>query len=171
MSKILTQAQIDQFWNEGYVLPFDCLTTEQARDVRTKLEAYESTVDGDISKYLRVKVHTAFPWLMDIARNPTILDAVEDLIGPDILLYLSTFWFKDANDPRYVSWHQDSTYWGLSAPDVTTAWVALTPSTRANGCMRAIPGTHTSDQIGPRLCWKTNVFITMAEVHGSIGTA
>ena len=100
MPKILTQAQIDQFWNEGYVLPFDCLTTEQAREARTKLEAYEREIDGNISMHLRVKVHTAFLWLMDIARHPKILDAVEDLIGPNILLYLSTFWFKDAHDPR-----------------------------------------------------------------------
>jgi len=146
MSKILTQAQIDQFWNEGYVLPFDCLTTEQARDVRTKLEAYERTIDGDISKYLRVKVHTAFPWLMDIARNPKILDAVEDLIGPDILLYLSTFWFKDANDPRFVSWHQDSAYYGLDPHDVITLWLAFTDSNPTNGCVRILPRTHLGEE-------------------------
>ena len=142
MLKILTQAQVDQFWNEGYVLPFDCLIAEQARDVRTKLEAYESTVDGDISKYLRVKVHTAFPWLMDIARHPKILDAVEDLIGPDILLYLSTFWFKDAQDPRYVSWHQDSAYYGLYPHDVVTLWLAISDSSPASGCLRVLPRTH-----------------------------
>ena len=146
MPKILTQAQIDQFWNEGYVLPFDCLTTEQARDVRNKIEAYESTIEGDISKHLRVKVHTAFLWLMDIARHPKILDAVEDLIGPKILLYLSTFWFKDANDPRYVSWHQDSAYYGLDPHDVITLWLAFTNSSPANGCVRILPRTHLGEE-------------------------
>ncbi len=146
MPKILTPAQIDQFWNDGYVLPFDCLTTEQALDARAKLEAYESEIDGDISKHLRVKVHTAFLWLMDIARHPKILDAVEDLIGPNILLYLSTFWFKDAHDPRYVSWHQDSAYYGLDPHDVITLWLAFTNSTPANGCVRILPRTHLGEE-------------------------
>jgi ectoine hydroxylase-related dioxygenase (phytanoyl-CoA dioxygenase family) len=79
---------------------------------------------------------------MDIARHPRILDAVEDLIGPDILLYLSTFWFKDAHDPRYVSWHQDSAYYGLDPHDVITLWLAFSDSTPANGCVRVLPGTH-----------------------------
>ncbi len=146
MAKILTQAQIDQFWNQGYVLPFDCLTTEEARTVRAKIEAYESTVEGDASKHLRVKVHTAFLWLMDIARHPKILDAVEDLIGPNILLYLSTFWFKDAHDPRYVTWHQDSAYYGLDPHDVITLWLAFTDSNPANGCVRILPRTHLGEE-------------------------
>ena len=145
MLKTLTQAQVDQFWTEGYALPFDCLTAEQARDVRTKLEAYESTIEGDISMHLRVKVHTAFPWLMDIARHPKILDAVEDLIGPNILLYLSTFWFKNAHDPRYVSWHQDSAYYGLDPHDVITLWLAISDSGPANGCVRVLPRTHLGE--------------------------
>lgn len=142
MAKILTQAEIDQFWNQGYVFPFDCLTTAEARDARARLEAYEAGVEGDISKHLRVKVHMAFPWLMDLARHPALLDAAEDLIGPDILLYLSTFWFKDAHDPRYVSWHQDSAYYGLDPHDVVTLWLAFTDSTPANGCVRVVPRTH-----------------------------
>ncbi len=142
MAKILTQAQIDQFWNQGYVFPLPCLSAAEARDARDRLEAYEAGIEGDISKHLRVKVHMAFPWLMDIARHPALLDAVEDLIGPDILLYLSTFWFKDAHDPRYVSWHQDSAYYGLDPHDVITLWLAFTDSTPANGCVRVLPGTH-----------------------------
>ena len=74
--------------------------------------------------------------------NPRILDAVEDLLGPDLLCWSSQFFAKDASDPSYVSWHQDATYWGLSAPDVVTAWLALTPSTPENGNMRVVPGTH-----------------------------
>ena len=146
MLNILTQEQIDQFWNEGYVLPFDCLSTAEARECRDKLEASEGTIDGDISKYIRVKSHTAFPWLNEIARHPKILDAVEDLIGPNILLYLSTFWFKDANDPRFVSWHQDSAYYGLDPHDVITLWLAFTDSSPANGCVRVLPRTHLGEE-------------------------
>ncbi len=147
MPNILTQTQSDQFWNDGYVFPFDCLTTEEAQACRDKLEAYEATLDGEITKHVRVKCHLAFQWLWDIAHHPKILDAVEDLIGPDILLYLSTFWFKDAKDGKFVSWHQDSAYYGLDPHDEVTAWVALTPANRKNGCMRVIPGSH----LGPDL--------------------
>ena len=142
MPKILTQAQIDQFWNEGYAFPFDCWTPAQAAEARAKLEAYERTLDDDIHKHLRVKVHLSFMWLWDLAHDPRILDAVEDLIGPDILLYLSTLWFKDAHDGRYVSWHQDSAYYGLEPHDVITLWFAFTDSNSGNGCVQIIPGSH-----------------------------
>jgi ectoine hydroxylase-related dioxygenase (phytanoyl-CoA dioxygenase family) len=75
-------------------------------------------------------------------RHPRILDAVEDLLGPDLLVWSSQFFAKKGGDPGYVSWHQDATYWGLSSPDVVTAWVAFTPSTVESGCMRVVPGTH-----------------------------
>lgn len=103
MPKILTEEQVDQFWNDGYVFPFDCLTADEAADCRRKLEEFEASVDGPIDDYIRIKCHLAFKWLEDIAHHPKILDAVEDLIGPDILLYLSTFWFKDAKDGKFVS--------------------------------------------------------------------
>ena len=146
MPKILTQAEIDQFWNEGYAFPFDCLTPQEAADVRAKIEAYEGTIEGDIGQHLRVKVHMAFTWLNDIARHPRILDAVEDLIGPNILLYLSTFWFKEPRDGRYVSWHQDSAYYGLDPHDVITLWLAFTDSRPSNGCVRIIPRTHLGEE-------------------------
>ena len=69
------------------------------------------------------------------------------MIGPDILCWSTGFFTKNARDPSYVSWHQDSTYWGLEPPDIVTAWVALSDSTLANGAMRVIPGTHLMDQL------------------------
>ncbi|MEC7490351.1 MAG: phytanoyl-CoA dioxygenase family protein [Pseudomonadota bacterium] len=142
MPKVLTKTQSDQFWNDGYVFPFDCLTPEEARACRDKLEAYEGTLDDDITKHVRVKCHLAFRWLWDLAHHPKILDPVEDLIGPDILLYLSTFWFKDSKDGKFVSWHQDSAYYGLDPHDVITLWLGFTEATPQNGCMRILPGSH-----------------------------
>ena len=88
------------------------------------------------------KPHLLFTWLDALVRDPRILDAVESLLGPDLLCWGSQFFAKPAGDAAYVSWHQDATYWGLSSPDVVTAWVALTPSTRESGCMQVVPGTH-----------------------------
>jgi ectoine hydroxylase-related dioxygenase (phytanoyl-CoA dioxygenase family) len=88
------------------------------------------------------KPHLLFPWIHDIVTHAAILDAVESVIGPDILCWGSQFFIKGAGDPGYVSWHQDGTYWGLSSPDVVTAWLAFTPSVPASGNMRVVPGTH-----------------------------
>ncbi|HEX4171254.1 MAG TPA: phytanoyl-CoA dioxygenase family protein, partial [Acetobacteraceae bacterium] len=88
-----------------------------------------------------------FTWLNDLIRHPRILDAVEDIIGPDILCWGTSFFIKERRNPSYVSWHQDSTYWGLEPPDIITAWVAFTDSTAANGAMRVIPATHKLDQV------------------------
>jgi ectoine hydroxylase-related dioxygenase (phytanoyl-CoA dioxygenase family) len=75
---------------------------------------------------------------------------VEPILGPNLLCWGGSFFAKKPHDPGFVTWHQDSTYWGLSRPDIVTAWIALTPSTAANGCMRVIPGSHTSDQLPHR---------------------
>jgi ectoine hydroxylase-related dioxygenase (phytanoyl-CoA dioxygenase family) len=99
---------------------------------------------------VRHKPHLLFTWLNDLIRHPRILDAVEDVIGPDILCWSTGFFIKNARDPSYVSWHQDSTYWGLEPPDIITAWVALSDSTLANGAMRVVPRTHAMDQVAHR---------------------
>jgi ectoine hydroxylase-related dioxygenase (phytanoyl-CoA dioxygenase family) len=143
--KALTQAAIQQYQQQGYYAPVPALSTAEAEAARARLEAYEAGADG-MKGPLRHKSHLLFTWLNDLIRHPRILDAVEDVIGPDILCWSSSFFIKNARDPGYVSWHQDSTYWGLEPPDIITAWVALSDSTLANGAMRVVPRTHQMDQ-------------------------
>ena len=83
-----------------------------------------------------------FRWAYDLATHPRVLDAVEDVLGPDILVWTVSIFPKYPRDPGYISWHQDGTYWGLDSTRVTTAWIALTDSTVDNGCMRVVPGSH-----------------------------
>jgi ectoine hydroxylase-related dioxygenase (phytanoyl-CoA dioxygenase family) len=83
-----------------------------------------------------------FRWAYDLATHPAILDAVEDVLGPDILVWTVSIFPKYPRDPGYISWHQDGTYWGLDSTEVVTAWLALTDSTVENGCMRVVPGSH-----------------------------
>src|SRR5207248_9994115 len=99
---------------------------------------------------LRHKSDLLFTWLADLVCNSKMVDAIEDLYGPNLLCWTTNFFIKEAQNPAFVSWHQDSTYWGLDKPDVVTAWVALTPSNKANGTMEIIPGTRTKDQIPHR---------------------
>ncbi len=147
--KALSEAAVRQYVEQGYYAPVRALAPEEAAAIRRRLEAYEARTGG-LSGPLRQKSHLLFTWLNDLVRHPGILDPVEDVIGPNILCWSSTFFIKNARDPGFVSWHQDSTYWGLEPPDVITAWVALSPSTAANGAMRVIPGTHRLDQVPHR---------------------
>ena len=147
---MLTPAQIAQYEEDGYLAPIPVMSETEALALRHKLEAIEAAMGGPLRGDLRHKTHLLFPFLAELVRYPKILDAIEDVLGPDILCWSSNFFIKEAADPAFVSWHQDSTYWGLSSPDVATAWVALTPSNEANGAMAVMPGSHKLDQMPHR---------------------
>jgi len=147
MKKILTEKQVGDFRRDGCLFPVRVMSSGEAAQCYTGFQSVEATCGGALSGPVRYKPHLLITWLNSLVRHPKILDAVEDIIGPNILCWASSFFNKDAHDPSFVSWHQDSTYWGLSQPDVVTAWVAFTPSRIANGCMRVIPGTHMFDQM------------------------
>jgi non-heme Fe2+,alpha-ketoglutarate-dependent halogenase len=144
--KMLTQAALHQYRELGYYAPIRVMPRAEADALRGRLEDFESDA-GILAGKLRHKSHLLFTWLNDLVRHPRILDAVEDVIGPNILCWGSSFFIKEPRNAAFVSWHQDSTYWGLDPADVVTAWVALTDSTPANGAMRVIPGTHKLEQV------------------------
>jgi len=146
-NKVLSPVQVDAFKRNGYHFPLRALSADEALAYRRRLELSEATLGGPLRGALRSKPHLLFTWAHELIRHPAILDAVEDIYGPNLLVWSSSFFIKEANDPSYVSWHQDSTYWGLSHPDVVTAWIALSVSIVENGCMRVIPGTHLKDQL------------------------
>jgi len=160
--KSLSEAAVRQYHEQGYYAPVPVMTRAEAGDLRRKLEAFEAT-GGGMQGPVRHKPHLLFTWLNDLIRHPRILDAVEDVIGPDILCWGTTFFTKEARNPSYVSWHQDSTYWGLEPPDIITAWVAFTDSTAANGAMRVIPATHKLDQAPHRDTFATDNLLSRGQ--------
>ena len=92
--------------------------------------------------HYRTKPYLLMKSAIDIAQNPVLLDAVESLLGPDILLWDSAYVIKEPKNKKYVSWHQDLTYWGLDGEELVTAWVALSEVKTENGCMKMFPGSH-----------------------------
>jgi len=131
----------------GYYAPVRALSTGEAATYRTHLQRHEAATGAPLRPAYRQKAHLLFTWLAELIRDPRILDVVEEIVGPDILVWQTAFFIKEANDPSFVTWHQDSTYWGLSEPEVVTAWVAFSASTPQSGCVRVIPGTHQLDQV------------------------
>jgi hypothetical protein len=147
--KTLAPDAVARYRRDGFYFPIRVLSPAEAAGYRGRLEAVERERGGPLGGELRHKGHLLFTWLDALIRHPRIVDAVEDLLGPDLLCWSSSFFIKEARDPAFVSWHQDSTYWGLSEPDVVTAWVALSESSVESGAMRMIPGTH-AEQVAHR---------------------
>ena len=145
MSVKLTPQQVEQYEREGYVTPIRVLPKTEAQSLRQRLEAVEARQGGKLEPAQRNKAHLLFKWLEDLIRDPRVLDPVEQLIGPDILCWNTLFWIKEAGSPSFVSWHQDTKYWGLSSEKVVTAWLALSPASIEAGCMRVMPRTHIGD--------------------------
>jgi hypothetical protein len=145
MAVTLGATEIRHYRERGFVSRIPALSPGAAAALRARLERFEASHGGPIKGDLRHKTHLLFTWLDALVREARILDAVEDLLGPDLLVWNTNFFVKEARDPAFVSFHQDATYWGLSSPDVVTAWVAFTPSTRESGCMQVLPASHLAD--------------------------
>ena len=147
MPKVLSVEQVAQYEREGAVWPIRALSSKAALNARSCLQTHEQQTGKPLQGNWRHKTHLLFTWADAMAHHPAILDAVEDCIGPNIVCWSSTFFIKEANSPGFVSWHQDSTYWGLDPDDVITAWVALTDVHESNGYMQVIPGSHKINQL------------------------
>ena len=145
MSEHLSPAEVARYEREGYLFPFEVMSAAETAEARRRIEAFERKLGGPLPKELRHKPHLYSSTIDAIVRSPRILDRVESLLGPDILCWESVLFIKEAKDPAFISWHQDVTYWGLEPYDILTAWVALSPSTRASGCMRVLPGSHVGE--------------------------
>jgi ectoine hydroxylase-related dioxygenase (phytanoyl-CoA dioxygenase family) len=153
----LSEQQRRQFEHDGYLCPIRVLDD---REVERHLASYmeysaanKARLDAlpPNQKYqVLSETHFVLPWVYEIVINPRVLDAVEGLLGPNLLAWNSNWFTKMPSEKSYVGWHQDGTYWKLNPPTVVTAWVALTTSARSNGCMRVIPGTHTQPMIPQR---------------------
>jgi hypothetical protein len=163
MPKILSAAQVAQYQTEGFTFPVRVMSSAEARRYRDHLERYERETGGPIRKEWRHKAHLLFTWANELVRHPRILDAVEDVMGPDLICWTTNFFIKEARDPGFVSWHQDSTYWGLDPCDVVTAWVALSDAPLESGAMKMLPGSQRWEQIAHRDTWDEHNLLTRGQ--------
>lgn len=146
MPKRLSPAQIAKYAEDGYCDAIDVLSQAEAARHRAELEAWEQSVGHPLSWPEKSKSYLLFDWADRIVHDARVLDAVEDLIGPDILVYHSTTWIKEAQSEAYTLWHQDGPYFFLDRPLHVTGWVALSDATAEAGCVHVLPGSH---KLGP----------------------
>jgi non-heme Fe2+,alpha-ketoglutarate-dependent halogenase len=142
MPKLLSSAQIEQYERDGFAAPAAVLSATEVRDLRADLERWEKLQGHPLEYPEKSKSYLLYGWADALVHHPKVLDAVEDVLGPDILVYHSTMWIKEAHTPAYVRWHQDGAYFFLDPLDHVTAWVALSEASELAGCMRVVPGTH-----------------------------
>src|SRR5262245_43420450 len=139
---VLSQEQVARWRRDGFLSPFPLLDTAEIQTCRDGLQRFETGLGGPVNGVAEMKWRTMpyliLPWAAKLAQDPRILDAVEDLLGPDLLIYTSTFFIKEPHSPTIAAWHQDSTYYGLEPKEEVTVCIALSEASRAAGCMEAL---------------------------------
>ena len=148
MMSLLTTEQIDAYRRDGYLFPLDVFGSGQVDAIRAELEqarrdAVAPGLEDEFSQLVRTNAQYLLPFVHHVATAPQLLDRIESILGPDLLLWSAEFFIKDAHSDKIVSWHQDLTYWGLGDTDnEITAWLALSEVNIESGCMRFLPGSH-----------------------------
>jgi len=138
----LSSNQLKQYKDEGFVSPINIFSKDKAKEIRNEIELIENKIPGELEKSGRYNAHLISPLLDEVTHNSKILDAVESLIGSNILVCGTTLFIKNPNEKGFVSYHQDAKYIGLEPHNWVTAWVAITDSNENNGCMRMWSGSH-----------------------------
>ncbi len=141
----LSDQQINFYNENGYIAPIDVLSIQEANEIRKEIETIEKKWPSALEGLGRNYVHMISPVFNNVCLNNKILDAVESIIGKNILICGTTLFIKNANEKGFVSFHQDAKYIGLEPHNWVTAWIAVTNSNEENGCMRMWPGSHKED--------------------------
>ncbi|MBY6262759.1 phytanoyl-CoA dioxygenase family protein [Azospirillum sp. 412522] len=146
MGKLLSDAQIQGFRDDGYVSGIPVLDPAEVADLVARTEAFEAERPQDVAWAFDIKANLLLDWVYRLGCNDRLLDAVEDLIGPDLLMTNGVYRNKNPGSAVDYGWHQDSARIQVE-PCFVIAYVALSPATPENGCLRVIPGTH--DRVRP----------------------
>ena len=145
MTASLTPPEMAAYRRNGFLFPVLVMDEAEASQARDHLEGVEKRFGP---QHYRGKVHLVLPFVRALVGKPEVLDAVESVIGPDILLWDCTFIVKEPGAATRVAWHQDLTYWALEpAPTVVSIWIAFSASTVESGCVKMLPGTHRQGQL------------------------
>lgn len=158
MTKVLASEQVAAFERDGFVAPVPALSAERAAHYRRALESFEARFPADRIK-LDQKGHMICPWVDEMIREPGILDATEDLIGPDILCWGTSLRAKAADGKTFAGWHQDTAYADVK-PIVVIVALALSPCRAVNGCIRGIPGSHHGPLLPHREAFGTSSLLS-----------
>lgn len=161
METSLNDGNVSIYNRDGFLYPVRVMSVADAAELRQRMENCERRHSR---LHYAPKPHLVLPFVAELVRHPAILDAVEAIIGPDILLWDSAFIVKEPGDGKRVSWHQDLTYWGIGPADgVVSIWLALAPATVESGCMKMIPGSHRGPPLPHRDTFAADNILTRGQ--------
>ncbi len=165
-SSFLSAQQVSDYHSNGFVFPLPCLSPEEATRILQAVEHLENSRDPLPNRfhYLFNCAHLVIPEINDLVQDPRVLDPVESILGPDLLLWSTNFFIKEAETPDFVSWHQDLRYWGLDDDSgEITVWVAIGDVSQENGAMRFISGSHKHELMAHRDTFGTENQLTRGQ--------
>jgi len=147
MIESLTEEAVEIYRRDGILFPIPVLETEETAQFRSAYEGFCEHLGSRPNAAQSRNLHLFHRWAYDLATHPRVLDAVEPIIGRNILVHHSSLFCKYPHDGAFVSWHQDGFYLNLSEPSLVSAWIALSDSTPENGCMRVVRGSHRRGRV------------------------
>ncbi len=144
-----TESLLATYTRDGFVFPVDVMSAAEMLPIYHDFLAAERELEDDAQKLALLQSYPdrLLPSFDSLIRHPVLIEAVSQILGPDLLVWSAALFDKAANSNKIVSWHQDLTYWGLDQADELTAWVALSPATVSSGCMQFVPGSHKQQQV------------------------
>ena len=160
----LTPDRVGEYAEAGYLHPIAVLDPDEAERYRSAYDRVATLLGGAPRAVQLTQSHRFYRWAWELASHPLVLDAVESVLGPDLMVWSAQVFPKPARDRGYITMHQDGTYWGLEGGEVTTAWIALTASARRNGCMRILPRSHRSSLLPHKDTYAADNLLTRGQV-------
>ena len=164
---MLSAQQIENYMREGQITAPAKLSEQTVSSMREKMEALFAARPELGTDYLPALIEIDRGWL-EFAVLPEILDIVEQLIGPDIIVWSSALFCKSPVRGKSTPWHQDAQYWPIRPLETTTVWIAIDPATQENGCLRVVPCSHRNKEIFRHSLNESDQLVLNQELHSSV---
>lgn len=145
MSYHLHAEEIESFHQRGYHSPISVFSDTEVSELRSELEDFEASQQAQNRARRRTDLHLIKTWAWDVVHDRRIVDPISAVLGPNVLLWSLNWFIKEPHERKFVTYHQDATYWGLEPHHVVTAWIALSDASRLTGPMKFIPGSHLEE--------------------------
>jgi hypothetical protein len=136
----LSQAQLDEYEELGFIHSLPILSQAEVAYYRAEVEKTCQAIGGKVTRL--DAVHLFFRWAWDLSTHPRLLNCLEQLLGPDIVLKSTRLLYKYGKSASYVGWHQDGVTERLADNHAPAIWLGLTAATVENGCLRVVPRSH-----------------------------
>ena len=136
----LTEKQLADYGELGFLDSIPILSAEEVRDFHAEVDKTCAALGGRVTRL--DQPHYYFRWAWELSTHPRILNCMEQLIGPNIMLKSTRLFYKFGSSDSFVGWHQDGLTEQLAAAHVPAIWLGLTPATAENGCLRVVPRSH-----------------------------